>query len=77
MYGGYCAIALHTTQGNRASSRGKGKVYFFSPLSLGTCGTFSRKGQEGPSKFMFVQRRQDSCLVSRDTSGFSLGKESQ
>ena len=77
MYDGYREIALHATQGNRASSRGKGKVSWFSPLSSGTCGIFSRNGQEGPSKFMFVQRREDSYLVARDTSGFSLGKQSQ
>ena len=56
MYEGYRGIALHTMQGNRASSRAKGKVSWFSLLSSGTCGIFSRNGQEGPSKFMFVQR---------------------
>ena len=56
---------------------GSGNSHGFSPLSSGTCGIFSGNGQEGPSKFVFVQRREDSCLVARDTSGFSLGKESQ
>ena len=46
---------------------GRGKSHGFSPLSLGTFGIFSHNGQEGPSKFMFVQQRQDSCLVARDT----------
>ena len=56
---------------------GRGKSHGFSPLSSGTSGTFSRIGQEGPSKFRFVQRREDSFLVVRDTSELSLGKESQ
>ena len=77
MYDGYRGISLHATQGNRASSRGKGKVSFFSPLSSGTSGIFSRNGQEGPLKFIFFHRHHDSCLVARDTSGFYLGKESQ
>ena len=77
MYDGYRGIAPHTTQGNQASSCGKGKVSWFSPLFSGTCGIFSRNGQEGPSKFRFVQRREDSFLVVRDTSELSLGKESQ
>ena len=77
MFDGYHGIALHATQGNQASYHGKGKVsWFFSNLS-GTWVTFSRNGPEGPSKFMFVQLRQDYCLVVRDTSGFSLGKELQ
>ena len=77
MYDGYRGISLHAKQGNRASSRGKGKVSWFSPLFSGTCGIFSRNGQEGPSKFVFVPQRQDSCLVARDTTEFSFGKEWQ
>ena len=65
MFDGYHGIALHATQGNRASYHGKGKVsWFFSNLS-GTWVTFSRNGPEGPSKLMFVQLRQDYCLVVR------------
>ena len=77
MYDGYRGIALHAMQGNRASSHEKGKVSCFFSSFFGTCDIFSHNGQEGPSKFMFVQRRQDSCLVAKDTLGFSLGKESQ
>ena len=55
----------------------RAKSHVFSPLSSGTCDIFSHNGQEGPSKLIFFQRRQDSCLVARDTFGFSLGKESQ
>ena len=30
----------------------------------------SSYGGDGPSTLVFVQRRQDSCLVETDTSGF-------
>ena len=65
----------HKGIGRHVMSRGKS--HGFSRLSSGTGGIFSRDGQEGLSKFVFVQRRSDSCLVARDTSGFFLGKESQ
>ena len=32
---------------------------------------FLSYGGDGPSKLVLVQRHQDSCLVARDTSGFS------
>ena len=32
---------------------------------------FSSCGRDGSSKLLFVQRYQDSCLVTRDTSGIS------
>ena len=35
-------------------------------------GTFSSYGGDGYSKLVFVQRHQDSCLVTWDTSGISL-----
>ena len=38
---------------------------------MGTWGIFSSYGRGGHSKPVFVQRRQDSCLVMRDTSGIS------
>ena len=34
-------------------------------------GTFSSYGGDGPSNLVFVQRRQNSCLVRRNTSEFS------
>ena len=36
---------------------------------MGTWGIFSSYGGDDPSKLMFVQRRQYSCLVMRDISG--------
>ena len=54
-------------QGNRASSRGGGKSHGFSRVAAGTWGTFWSYGRDGHSKLVFVQRREDSCLVMRDT----------
>ena len=48
-------------QGNRDASR----------VVSGTRDIFSSYGGDGPSKLVFVQRSQDSCLAARDTSGFS------
>ena len=62
-------IALHTMQGNRASPLSNRKFPVFSLVAAGTWGTFSSYGWDGHSKLVFVQRRQDSCLVRRDTSG--------
>ena len=52
-------IALHEMQGNQASSPGEGYVSW----------DFSSCGGDGHSKLRFVQRSQDSCLVTMDTSG--------
>ena len=45
--------------------------HVFSRVVAGTCGIFSSYDGDGPSKLVFVQPRQDSCLVTRDTSGIS------
>ena len=39
---------------------------------MGTWGIFSSYSGDDPSKLIFVQQRQDSCLVTRDTSGIFL-----
>ena len=49
----------------------RGKSHCFSRVAPGTLGTFLSYGGEDPSKLVFVQRRQDTCLVMRDTSGNS------
>ena len=49
----------------------RGKSHGFSRVVAGTRGVFLSYGWDGPSKLMFVQRHQDSCLVMRDTSGIS------
>ena len=38
---------------------------------MGTWGIISSFGRNDPSRIVFVQQHQDSCLVSRDTSGMS------
>ena len=47
----------------------RGKSHGFSRVAAGTWGIFSSYGGYGLSKFVFVQRHQDSCLVMMDTSG--------
>ena len=64
-------ITLHAMQGNRASSRGEGKSHCSPRVAAGTWGIFSSYGRDDTSKLVFVQQREDSCLVTRDTSGFS------
>ena len=44
----------------------------FSRVAAGTWGTFSSIGGDIHSKLMFVQRCQDSCLVTRYSSGIFL-----
>ena len=38
---------------------------------MGTWGLLLSKNGDGLSKLVFVQRRQNSCIAARDTSGFS------
>ena len=72
MFDGEHGIALHVIQGNRAASPCDGEVsdIFWS------CGRILayilELRRDGYSKFIFVQRHQDSCLVTRDNSGISL-----
>ena len=49
----------------------KGKSHGFSRVAAGSWGIFSTYSGDGPSKLMFLQRLQDSCLLTRDTSGIS------
>ena len=49
-----------------------GKSHCFSQFVAGTLGIFSSYDGDGPSKLVFVQQRQDTCLVVRATLGFSL-----
>ena len=71
VFDGKHGIALHEMQGNRASSRGKGEVSWFF-LNCGmNLGYILRLRRGWPFKTSVFQRRQDSCLVRRDTSGIS------
>ena len=47
------------------------KSHGFYRVAAGTWGIFSSYGGDDPSKLVFVQRRQDSCLVTSDTTGIS------
>ena len=49
----------------------RGMSLGFSHVAAGTWGIFSSYNGKSPSKLVFVQQRQDTCLVARDTSGFS------
>ena len=49
----------------------RGKTHGFSRVAAGTWVISSSYGGDDHSKLMFVQRCQDSCLVTRDTSGIS------
>ena len=47
----------------------RGMCHGISLVAAGTWGLFSRYCGDGRSKHHFVQRSQDSCLVTTDTSG--------
>ena len=59
------------SSGNRPHLVMSGKSHGFSRVPAGTWGIFLSYGGNDPSKLVFLQRIQDSCLVIRDTSGIS------
>ena len=69
MFDGEHGIVLHTMQGSRASSHGEREVSWFYSVAVITWGIFSSFLGDEPSKLVFVQLRQDSCLVTRDARG--------
>ena len=50
----------------------RGKSHGFSRVAMGTWGIISSFGRNDPSRIVFVQQHQDSCLVMRNNSGMSL-----
>ena len=48
------------------------KSHGFSRVAAGTWGIFSSCGVDDTSKPVFVQRHQESCLVTRNTTRISL-----
>ena len=56
-------------RGIRPHLMARGKSHGFSRVAAGTWGAFSSYSGDDHSKLVFVQRHQDSCLVTRDTSG--------
>ena len=49
----------------------KGKSHGFSQVAAGTWGIFSSYSGDDTSKLVFVHQCQDSCVVTRNTSGIS------
>ena len=49
----------------------RGKSHVFSRVLAGTWAIFLSYGWDDPSKLLFVQRCQNSCIVMKDTSGIS------
>ena len=72
MFDGEHGIPLHAMQGIWPHLVVRGNSHGFSRVAAGTWGIFSSYGGNGHSKLIFVQRRQDSYLIMRDTSGISL-----
>ena len=54
----------------------RGKSHDFSLFASRTWDIFSRDIRDGHTRVMLVQRHQESCLVERDHSPFSLRLES-
>ena len=59
-------------RGIRPDFTARGKSHGFSQVWGLTWGIFSNYGEDGSSKQMFLQRGQDTSLIARDTSIFSL-----
>ena len=51
------------------------KSHGFSCVAAGTWDIFSSYGGDDPSRPVFVQRSQGSCLVTRNTAGISSGRQ--
>ena len=64
-------IALQVMQGIGPHLAAWGMSHGFSRVAAGTCVIFSSYDGNDPSKLVFVQRYQDTSLVTRDTSGIS------
>ena len=64
-------IVLKECRGVGSHLPARGKSHGFSRFAAGTWGIFSSYGVDDPSKLVFVQRCQDSCLLWWDTSGIS------
>ena len=69
MFNGEHGIAMHTMQGIEAHLPAMGMSHGFTPVAAITWGIFWSYGGDEPSKFVFVQLWQNSCLVTRDARG--------
>ena len=61
------------TQGRESGPHllARGKSHIFSRVAVETWGTISSYSGDGYSKFVFVQQRPDSYVVTRENSGIS------
>ena len=77
LFDGEYGIALHEMQENQASSHGEGEVSWFFTSCSGILGYILELRQGWTFKRLVCTLIQDSCLVTRDTSGISsrLGRE--
>ena len=71
MFDGEHGIALQVIQGNRSSSPGEEEVSEFFSICGAILAHILELQRDIYSKLMFIQRRQNSCLVTWDTSGIS------
>ena len=71
MFDGEHGNALQAMQETRTSSCGKGEVSLFFSSCSGNLGYILELQEGWAFKLVSVQRLQDSCLVTRDTSGIS------
>ena len=55
-------------RGIRPHLMATGKSHGFSRVQAETWGIYSSYDRDGPSKLVFIQRHQDSCLVAGETS---------
>ena len=62
-------IALHAMQRNRPHFAVRGMSHAISRVAAETWCIFVSYSGDGHSKLHFVQQSQDSCVVTRDTSG--------
>ena len=62
-------IALHTCREIGPQHSPRGKSLGFSQVAVRTWDVFSSYSGEVHSKLEFVQRSQDTCLSTEDTSG--------
>ena len=68
MFDGEHGILYKHCRGIGPHLAARGKSHGFYRVVVGTWGIFSSYVGDGPSKLVFFQQHQDSCLVVRDTS---------
>ena len=72
MFDGDKELICMQCSGNAPHLAAKGNSHGISRVSVGTWHIFSSYCGDDPSKLLFVQQHQDTCLVTRDISGICL-----